>query len=229
MATARTPSPDAAVPAGAPTPGMASVGTSRRTVRSEATRERIVEAALGLFLESGYAPTTIDHIAARAEVGRRTFFRYFPSKEAVLFADLRSRQEWAVARLEDRPVGEPPLTSLIAVFGELCDRPLNVARRHQVRRIVARQPDLLGVQRRVAVSDFEQKLVVVLLARLGDTLGEEQVRVLTSTALACVESAWRVQMTSGGGTLRSHFDLMVEACVVHWGSLGGPMGTADPA
>ncbi len=34
-------------------------------------------------------------------------------------------------------------------------------------------------------------------------------------------------MTNGGGTLRSHFDLMVEACVVHWGTLAAPTGTAD--
>jgi AcrR family transcriptional regulator len=50
-------------------------------------RERIVSAALALFDEHGYAATTVDHIVARAEVSQRTYFRHFPDKAEVLFAD----------------------------------------------------------------------------------------------------------------------------------------------
>lgn len=51
------------------------------------SRERLVDAALGLFVEHGYAATTIDEIAARAGVTARTFFRHFVDKEEVLFSD----------------------------------------------------------------------------------------------------------------------------------------------
>jgi AcrR family transcriptional regulator len=51
------------------------------------TRERLVEAAAELFTAHGYAATTIDDIAERAGVSPRTFFRHFPDKEEVLFAD----------------------------------------------------------------------------------------------------------------------------------------------
>lgn len=51
------------------------------------TRDAIVTAAFELFEEKGYEGTTIADIVARAGVGRRSFFRYFPTKEEVVFPD----------------------------------------------------------------------------------------------------------------------------------------------
>jgi AcrR family transcriptional regulator len=51
------------------------------------TRDSIRDAAVRLFIESGYAKTTIEQIAEVAEVSPSTFFRYFPTKESVLIAD----------------------------------------------------------------------------------------------------------------------------------------------
>jgi AcrR family transcriptional regulator len=48
---------------------------------------RLQEAAFALFAEQGYDATSVDQIAERAGVGRSTFFRTFPSKEAVIFPD----------------------------------------------------------------------------------------------------------------------------------------------
>ncbi|SCE06671.1 transcriptional regulator, TetR family [Streptomyces sp. BpilaLS-43] len=50
-------------------------------------RELLVSAAFELFTEHGYDSTTIDDIVRRAGVGRRSFFRYFPTKEEVVFPD----------------------------------------------------------------------------------------------------------------------------------------------
>ncbi|WEO93761.1 TetR family transcriptional regulator [Streptomyces sp. FXJ1.172] len=50
-------------------------------------REALVAAAFRLFVERGYEQTTVDDIVALAGVGRRSFFRYFPSKEDVVFPD----------------------------------------------------------------------------------------------------------------------------------------------
>lgn len=49
------------------------------------TRAELQRHALRLFRDRGYAATTVDDIAAAAEVSRSTFFRYYPSKEAVVF------------------------------------------------------------------------------------------------------------------------------------------------
>lgn len=53
----------------------------------EDSRDRLIEASLALFVERGYAAVTVDDIAAQAGVSARTFFRHFPDKEEVLFAD----------------------------------------------------------------------------------------------------------------------------------------------
>ena len=50
-------------------------------------RDALVAAAFQLFMERGYEQTTVDDIVALAGVGRRSFFRYFPSKEDVVFPD----------------------------------------------------------------------------------------------------------------------------------------------
>lgn len=50
-------------------------------------RDSLVAAAFQLFLERGYEQTTVDDIVKTAGVGRRSFFRYFPSKEDVVFPD----------------------------------------------------------------------------------------------------------------------------------------------
>ncbi len=55
-------------------------GAARPTMR-----DALVEAAFELFSERGFEQTTIDDIVSLAGVGRRSFFRYFPSKEAVVF------------------------------------------------------------------------------------------------------------------------------------------------
>lgn len=55
------------------------------------TREALAEAAQALFQEVGFDQTTIDHIVDRAGVSRRTFFRYFSTKEAAYFAEVEDR------------------------------------------------------------------------------------------------------------------------------------------
>jgi AcrR family transcriptional regulator len=58
----------------------------RRTRRSAETRERLFLAAVRLFGEKGYAETTVEDITNAADLGKGTFFNYFPSKEHLLIA-----------------------------------------------------------------------------------------------------------------------------------------------
>jgi AcrR family transcriptional regulator len=66
-------------------------------------------AALELFLERGFTATSVDDIAARAAVSRSTFFRYFGSKEAVIFAPFDAVGESLAAAILSRPSPESPL------------------------------------------------------------------------------------------------------------------------
>jgi AcrR family transcriptional regulator len=68
-------------------------GQGRREKRREETAQKILAAAVRLFEKQGYTSTTVEQITEAADVGKGTFFNYFPSKEHVLlglFAALRS-------------------------------------------------------------------------------------------------------------------------------------------
>jgi AcrR family transcriptional regulator len=70
-----------------------------RDEQAHATRRRIVDAGRELFLERGYGPTTIDAIAERAEVSRKTVFTSVGGKAAVL----KLAFDWSLAG-DDEPV-----------------------------------------------------------------------------------------------------------------------------
>src|SRR5215831_12887502 len=76
--------------------------TSRRERRSLELRERLFRSALDLFAHKGFAETTVEDITEAADVGKGTFFNYFPSKDHTLlaFSDMQlGKLEEAVAGL----------------------------------------------------------------------------------------------------------------------------------
>jgi AcrR family transcriptional regulator len=93
-------------------------GLSPRARRVAKTRRAIVDAARDLFEEQGYDGTTIDQIADRADIAPRTFFRYFRSKEALVFADMSELRNELFGALDERPRTEHPLKSLIHALAE---------------------------------------------------------------------------------------------------------------
>src|SRR5438045_8001255 len=60
--------------------------SDRRQRRSAEIRERLFRAALNLFAKKGFAETTVEDITEAADVGKGTFFNYFPSKDHILLA-----------------------------------------------------------------------------------------------------------------------------------------------
>jgi len=75
-------------------------------------RQEIVRAAWPLFAARGYEATTVDAIARAAAVSRRTFFRYFSSKEDVVVGTSDALAEDVLAALAARPPREPPLVAI---------------------------------------------------------------------------------------------------------------------
>lgn len=74
-------------------------------------RDRLAQAAFDLFDERGYEQTTVDDITERAGLGRTTFFRYYRSKEDVIFPD----HDRLLAQLRDRLASSSSKTALVAV------------------------------------------------------------------------------------------------------------------
>jgi AcrR family transcriptional regulator len=81
-----------------------------RELKKQRTRAAIQAHAVRLFTEQGYDATTVEQIAAAAEVSPATFFRYFATKEDVVIQD--DYDPLLVAALEDAPEDLPPLQAL---------------------------------------------------------------------------------------------------------------------
>ncbi|MFG3102290.1 TetR/AcrR family transcriptional regulator [Streptomyces sp. NPDC048182] len=75
-------------------------------------RRELAAAAMELFAAKGYEATTVDEIAARAGVARRTFFRHFRSKEEAIFPDHDDTLVRAEAVLNAAPAHEHPLDTV---------------------------------------------------------------------------------------------------------------------
>jgi len=89
-----------------------------RATKKEATKLALVAAALDLFEVQGFDGTSIDEIAAKAGVGRSTFFRYFETKEDVVLGS-RWDGERLKNMLAERPAFEAPFQAVRAALGEM--------------------------------------------------------------------------------------------------------------
>lgn len=83
-----------------------------RERNQERTRSEIAAASLRLFARRGFEAVTVDEIAAAAGVSRRTFFRYFETKEDALLVDDATRLDQLREALQERPADEAPFDSV---------------------------------------------------------------------------------------------------------------------
>jgi AcrR family transcriptional regulator len=147
-----------------PLPSDEQRSAGHRERKKQRTREKLVDAALRLFMERGYEATRIDDIVAEVELVPRTFFRYFCSKDDALFGFYDSIRNEARAALKARPRGEGMVRALVAAQ-------LEMARAHRahervsllLNQLVERSPDLRA--RRAAWRHDLQNDVAQALAR----------------------------------------------------------------
>jgi AcrR family transcriptional regulator len=83
-----------------------------RNRKRRETAQRITDAGVSLFLERGIEATTLDDIAARAGISRRTFFYYFKSKDDILLSMQSGMGEMLATALRDEPQDKRPLQAL---------------------------------------------------------------------------------------------------------------------
>jgi len=171
------------------TPGL-------RERKKQRTRALLIDAAVQLCLEQGYEHTTVDQIAAAAEVSPRTFCRYFATKDAVYLALLEALVDAAVRELEGIPREVPPLRAL---------RDAHVAVLSRVRsgRVPGLTPDRIALTLQVINSTQELKLAAggieapammgVLAGRMGVEVGDRRVRL--------VHTVWSAIIVTGCGDL----------------------------
>lgn len=162
------------------------------------TRTAIEDAALRMFAERGYDATPIDDICEAVLVSRRTFFRYFTSKEDVVLA--RSREIFALAgeSLRRRPRDEPYRESVHVLFDETgaifdSDRDRHLARM----RLLLTVPSLAGSYLAV-LSDFEGLLRDFLADRTDAPTHATRVRLAAAAATTAFRVAAEIWLDRGG-------------------------------
>jgi AcrR family transcriptional regulator len=89
---------------------------SLRERKKLATRRLLRRIALDLVAERGFAHVTVDDIAEAADVSPRTFFNYFPSKEAAIYGTDPDRAAALRDRVAHQAPGEPVLDALRSVM-----------------------------------------------------------------------------------------------------------------
>ena len=77
-----------------------------RELKKQRTREAIADAAMGLFVERGFAHVTVAEVAETAGVSEKTVFNYFPTKEDLFFDEVDAREAALVAAIRERRPGE---------------------------------------------------------------------------------------------------------------------------
>ena len=87
--------------------------SNRRERRSFELRERLIRAALDLFAKQGFAETTVEDITNAADVGKGTFFNYFPSKDHILLAFAEMQLEQLRLAVEEARHARAPLLEFV--------------------------------------------------------------------------------------------------------------------
>jgi AcrR family transcriptional regulator len=147
--------------------------------RKLATVEEIVGAAIDQFSRNGFEDTTVDAIAAAAGCSRRTFYRYFGSKEDVLFYDLPAVLE-RLGQALDRHLAEG-LRPWTAVSEAVIESHFAEDRPVQRMEVWLREPALLARYMQY-VAAAEEVIVACLTRHRGTTPGGDDVAQVIATA-----------------------------------------------
>lgn len=186
---------------------------SLRDRKKDATRQLLEDVAWELFSTQGFDGTTVQQIAERANVAPRTFFRYFPSKEAVLYPEIDGFLDLLEAAFAQRPDDEPTFAALLGAMDDVNER-MDADTRRQMER-----HDLLKRSGLSTSSQFVHDRVAQRIADMVRTkyvshpdveLRAQLVASVTSAVLAISTDAWLSKGAQGDVDEEAHrcFDLL---------------------
>ena len=165
---------------------------SLRERKKARTREAIIDAALELFEQKGYDATTVEDIAAAAEVSPRTFFRYFDSKLALVMARSDTKHTLLGPLLLARPAEEGLTGAMREVLRCELDTQLEDPRVKREFQVMLTTPSLRHLAREHFYEE-EAEMVGAIAARLGvsaDSLVAHVVTGMVTSALWATINRW---------------------------------------
>ncbi|WP_372349240.1 TetR/AcrR family transcriptional regulator [Streptomyces sp. KL116D] len=217
-----------------PSPTAPRPPEDRRQVKARRTREALAEAAVGLVLERGLADVTVEAIAERADVTRRTFSRHFAGKEDAALDFTRADGARINAALRARPVDEPPLVAYReAVADWLADRDSpSWHHRPEQRKLYAAvdsEPALFAAYERIRV-DAQDESVRIIADRLGtDPARDLRPEVVVGAAAGVLTAALRTWARGAGPDAEDLADLVARAYDALIGEAARSAATSDNA
>ncbi len=180
-------------------PGNVEPVPGRRERKKLETRTALEQAALRLFARQGYERTTVEEIADAADVAVRTFFRYFQSKQHVLYGDAaHGIADRLRVALHDQPAGKAPVTAVGAAMDDL-----DLAGAEQQRQVLERirlmekLPELTGMYHMI-FDELHAVCAGFVAERTGQGSHELYPQLVASAATGAVKSAMFAFHASGG-------------------------------
>ncbi|MGV9413641.1 TetR family transcriptional regulator [Nocardia sp. NPDC003693] len=174
-----------------------------RDRKRERTRRALYEAAAELFEARGYEATTVADIAAAAEVGTRTFFNYFASKEELLFPEPDDRVSSAARAIAARTPEERPVEVLLRALRAAGDDPgaqagdKLSARIAVIRAQVSRHIPAVSGRAAYAQLSAQQEIAQQLRAAFPEELDEVGAAALVGAVIGAVSGALTALFQSG--------------------------------
>ena len=184
---------------------------SLRAARKAATRQRLIDHGIRLFLEQGYAETTVEEVSDAAEVSPRTFFRYFHTKQDLVFShepEQRTALREAIRRHTPDSIGLAAMRDALVDFAGSLEADADRVRRRL--RVIGQDRGLQSeaLMRIRGWEDLVRDELTTLSGRGQPTLA---IDVLASAAVATVRHAVNAWLTGDRGSLPVALDDALDA------------------
>lgn len=193
-------------PAAAARPGRPSV----------TSRAELEQCALELFAERGFEATTVEDIAAAAGIGRRTFFRYFASKNDAVWGDFEQGLHDLRTRFAETDPSQPLLEALreaVLAFNRF--DPAEVPWHRERMALILRVP-ALQAHSTLRYAAWRQVVADFVAQRLGEPAGALLPQLVAHSCLAAAMTAYEQWLATPGADLQALLDQALRALDGRW-------------
>ncbi|TCN37522.1 TetR family transcriptional regulator [Kribbella orskensis] len=175
-------------------------GMGLRELKRERTRRLISDKAFELFTDHGFGRTTVEQIAAAAEVGPSTLYRYFPTKERLVLEFVEDSLFGALAWFREQPADTNLPDALQSVIERVLDQmESNPDRVRTVYDLAGRTPSLSAHLAEV-IWRWRNELTVELAGRLVGDSAQFTAALAAGTTMNIIEIVVQIWVDNPDGT-----------------------------
>jgi AcrR family transcriptional regulator len=167
-----------------------------RERKRQNTRQRIVDAGLQLFLQKGIEATTLEEIAAAADISRRTFFAYFPAKEDIVLAWQDGADELMRGAVIAAAPGRAPLEAVQVALAGLA--PVFANHNFMLLDGLMRSTETLRAKKERHFEHQTQELYHLLAELYPDRARGKGMQIVAMVSIGCLKIGVETWLAEGG-------------------------------